>query len=141
MLSSSAYWFWTTIAVAFAASAVVFFVPGDAYSMAYVRIALGVVFIFWLPGYTFIKALFPGRALLKTSSEELDALVRITLSIGMSMALVPLVGLILNHTPFGVRLIPITLSLLALTVAFATAGIVRQQQAIIRSQSENACDN
>jgi len=141
LLSSSAYWFWTTIAVASATSAIVFLVPGDVYSVAYARIALGAVFIFWLPGYTFIKALFPGRAPVKTSSQEMDAIVRITLSVGMSMALVPIVGLILNYTPFGVRLTPITLSLLALTVAFAAAGIIRQQQATIRSQSENASDD
>jgi archaellum biogenesis protein FlaJ (TadC family) len=137
LLSSSAYWFWTTITVAFATSAIVFFVPGDANSMAYVRIALGVVFIFWLPGYAFIKALFPVRAPVTTSSEELDTIVRIALSVGMSMALVPIVGLVLNYTPFGVTLTPITLSLLALTVAFAVAGIIRQQQATIRSRSEN----
>jgi uncharacterized membrane protein len=81
------------------------------------------------------------RLPVKTSSEELDALARIALSVGMSMALVPIVGLILNYTPFGVTLTPITLSLLALTVAFAAAGIIRQQQVTIRSQSENASDN
>ena len=141
LLSSSAYWFWITIAVAFATSSIVFFVPEDVYPVAYTRIALGVVFIFWLPGYTFIKALFSGRAPVKTSSEELDSIVRIALSIGMSMAMVPIVGLILNYTPFGVTLTPITLSLLALTVAFAAAGIIRQQQATIRSQTENASSN
>jgi uncharacterized membrane protein len=141
MLSSGAYWFWTTIAVAFATSAIVFFVPGDAYSMAYVRIALGVVFIFWLPGYTFIKALFPGRGPVKTSSEQLDTIVRIAFSVGMSMALVPIVGLILNYTPFGVTLTPITLGLLSLTVAFAATGIIREQRATIGSESENESDN
>lgn len=141
LLSSDTYWFWTTIAVAFATSAILFLVPEGSYLLADARIALGAVFIFWLPGYTFIKALFLGRAPFRTSSEELDAIVRIALSVGMSMALVPIVGLILNYTPFGVTLTPITLSLLALTVAFAAAGIIRQRQAIIRSQSENASDN
>ena len=140
LLSSNAYWFWTTIGVAFVTSAIVFFIPGDAYSVVYVRIALGAVFIFWLPGYTFIKALFPRRPPFKTLSEEMDTIVRIALSVGMSTALVAMVGLILNYTPFGVTLTPITLSLLALTVSFATAGIIRQQQAANRSQSENESD-
>jgi uncharacterized membrane protein len=109
--------------------------------VANVRIALGAVFIFWLPGYTFIKALFPGRVPVKMSSEELDTIVRIALSVGMSMALVPIAGLILNYTPFGVTLTPTTLSLLALTVAFAAAGIIRQQQATIRSHPENESEN
>ena len=62
----------------------------------------------------------------KTSSENLDNIERIALSIGMSLALVPIVGLILNYTPFGIRLAPITLSLLTLTVVFATVALFRE---------------
>jgi uncharacterized membrane protein len=59
----------------------------------------------------------------KTSSENLDTIERVALSLGMSLALTPIVGLILNYTPWGITLTPITLSLLALTVVFATAAI------------------
>jgi uncharacterized membrane protein len=44
----------------------------------------------------------------------------------MSIALVPIVGLILNYTPWGIRLTPITISLLALTLVFATMAVVRE---------------
>jgi uncharacterized membrane protein len=64
----------------------------------------------------------------KTSSENLDTIERIALSIGMSLALTPIVGLILNYTPWGITLTPITLSLLALTTVFATAAILREHQ-------------
>jgi uncharacterized membrane protein len=47
----------------------------------------------------------------------------------MSLALTPIVGLILNYTPWGIRLTQITLSLLALTVVFATAAVLREHQA------------
>ena len=56
---------------------------------------LGVLF---LPGFTLIKTLFPTR--------EIDNIERTALSIGMSLALVPLVGLLLNYTPWGIRLTP-----------------------------------
>jgi uncharacterized membrane protein len=46
----------------------------------------------------------------------------------MSLALTPIVGLILNYTPWGITLTPITLSLLALTVILATAAILREHQ-------------
>jgi uncharacterized membrane protein len=46
----------------------------------------------------------------------------------MSLALTPIVGLILNYTPWGITLTPITLSLLALTTVFATAAILREHQ-------------
>ncbi len=46
----------------------------------------------------------------------------------MSIALTPIVGLILNYTPLGIELTPITLSLLLLTAIFATAAIAREYQ-------------
>jgi uncharacterized membrane protein len=52
-----------------------------------------------LPGFTFIKALFPAEVPIKTSSENMDTIERVALSFGMSLALVPIVGLILNYTP------------------------------------------
>jgi len=54
---------------------------------------------------------------------------RTTLSIGMSLALVPLVCLLLNYTPWGIRLTPIALSLLALTTILSITGLVREYQA------------
>jgi uncharacterized membrane protein len=97
---------------------------------------LGAIFILWLPGYAFIKALFPqhlpfskGLAhTLETSEKNIDTIETIALSFGMSLALVPIVGLLLNYTPWGIRLTPITLGLTALTLIFATAAIVRESQ-------------
>lgn len=65
---------------------------------------------------------------IKTSSKNLDSIERIALSVGMSLALVPITGLIVNYTPYGMRLTPIVLSLLILTIAFATAGIIREHK-------------
>jgi uncharacterized membrane protein len=69
----------------------------------------------FLPGYALIKALFPTTVPIKTTSENLDNIERIALGLGMSLALVPIMGLILNYTPWGIRLTPITSNLLALT--------------------------
>lgn len=97
-------------------------------SIAYVRNVLGVIFVLFLPGYAFIKAFFPTKLPIKTSSESLDTIERVALSIGMSIALTPIVGLILYYTPLGIGLTPITLSLLALTTVFATAAVAREYQ-------------
>jgi uncharacterized membrane protein len=96
--------------------------------LVYLRYALGIIFLLFLPGFAFIKALFPAKAPVKTSSENMDTIERVVLSFGMSLVLVPIVGLILNYTPWGIRLTPIVLSLLALTVVFATAAIIRESQ-------------
>jgi len=126
--SSQALWYWTTIAVAIITAIVSFIIPETLYPWAYIRHALGTIFVLWLPGYAFIKALFPKHVPIKTSTENLETIERIALSLGMSLALVPMIGLLLNYTPWGIRLTPIVLSLLALTIIFATAAIIREHQ-------------
>jgi hypothetical protein len=126
--TSQALWYWATIAIATITVAIVFTVPEDFYPWSYLRNALGAIFVLWLPGYTFIKALFPTHVPTKTSTENLDTIERIALSLGMSIALVPIIGLLLNYTPWGIRLTPIVLSLLALTLVFATTAIIREHQ-------------
>jgi hypothetical protein len=128
MKTNQALWYWTTIATATITVAIVFTVPEDFYQWSYLRNALGIIFVLWLPGYAFIKALFPVQVPIKTSTENLDTIERIALSLGMSIALVPIIGLLLNYTPWGIRLTPIVLSLFALTLVFATAAVIREQQ-------------
>ena len=142
--SNQALWYWITIALTIATAIVVFTVPEDAFPLVYLRYVLGTIFILWLPGYAFIKALFPqnlpfAKALahsLDTSEKELDAVERVALSLGMSIALVPIVGLLLNYTPWGISLTPIVLSLLALTTVFATAAIIREHQTRAQKKSK-----
>jgi len=132
--TEQAYWFWITITTAITTVAVVFTVPEDFYPWVYIRYVLGAVFVLWLPGYTFIKALFPSRFVSnRTSEKSLDIIERIALSLGMSLALVPIVGLLLNYTPWGIRLTPIVLSLLSLTLVFATAALLREHQASMKA--------
>jgi len=119
--SSKSAWFWVTIAVAAATSIAAFTIPEDAFPLVYVRYVLGTVFILGVPGYVLVKALFPTK-------KEMDSIERLALSIGLSLALVPIVGLILNYTPWGIRLTPIILSLLALTLALAAAALMREYQ-------------
>jgi uncharacterized membrane protein len=80
----------------------------------------------FLPGFVLTKSLFPSGVPIKTSSERMDKLERVVLSFGVSLILTPMVALILNYTPLGVRLLPVTLSLLMFTVGFATVGLFRE---------------
>jgi uncharacterized membrane protein len=79
-----------------------------------------------LPSYSFRKALFPKEVPIPTRTKELDNMKRIALSIGMSIALVPIAGLLLNYTPWGIRATLITLSLLTLSIVFTTASVTRK---------------
>ena len=129
LFSTKSLWFWLSIIVSMATAVSVFTVPGNAYPLTYVRQTLGTIFVLFLPGYTFLKLLYPSKVPITTSSEDLDRVERVALSIGLSIALTAIVGLILNYSPWGIRLGPITLSLLVSTVVFATAGLIREYQA------------
>lgn len=59
------------------------------------RIALGLPFALFFPGYSLMLALFPGK-------DKIGNTERIALSFGLSIAVVPLIGLILNYTPSGI---------------------------------------
>jgi hypothetical protein len=129
LFSFESAWYWLIIAVALGTILTVFTIPQDWYPMAYIRNVLGLIFVLFLPGYTFVKAVFQRKLPFKTSSESFDNIERLVLSIAMSIALTPIIGLILYYTPLGIGMTPVTLSLLALTVLFATAAMTREYTA------------
>jgi len=71
------------------------------------RIIIALPMILFIPGYLTIFALFPS----KKTDKGIDTIERIALSFGLSIAIVPLIGLILNYTIWGIRLLPIVFSL------------------------------
>ncbi|MGC9435601.1 MAG: DUF1616 domain-containing protein [Methanomicrobiales archaeon] len=79
------------------------------------RVAAALPFILFIPGYLLIAALFPG-------GEDLDWIERIALSFGLSIAVVPLIGLALNYTPWGIRLDPIVTALVLFCIAMGVAA-------------------
>lgn len=83
------------------------------------RVIFGLPFLLFLPGYTFMTALFPRR-------EELKAIERIALSFGLSIIVVSLIGFILNYTPWGIRLEPILFSVTLFTVITSVVGYIRR---------------
>jgi hypothetical protein len=133
--STHAAWYWITLALTAATIAAVYTIPAEVYPQAYLRNIVGIIFTLGLPGYAFVKALFPRQLPIKASDKDVDTIERIALSVGMSLALVPMVGLLLNYTPWGINLIPSTLSLAALTLAFATAAILREHQTTTPKQT------
>ena len=78
------------------------------------RTILGLPFLLFFPGYTLMAALFPKK-------ESLGGVERVALSFGLSIAVVPLIGLVLNFTPLGISLEPILISLAVFIIA--TSGV------------------
>ena len=77
---------------------------------SFLRILFWVAMVLFIPGYALIAALFPAKG-------DLDGIERVALSFGLSIAVVPLIGLALNYTPWGIRLDPILASLTLFTIA------------------------
>lgn len=111
-------WFWSTLGVTALALFSVTLIP-DLFPLNTFRWVLGSLFVLYLPGYTLLQFLFPKHS-------ELDTLERFALSVGVSLAVVPLIGLVLNYTPWGIRLAPITASLGAFTVISSIGAASRK---------------
>ena len=67
------------------------------------RICFGIPFILFLPGYSLIAALYPRK-------NDIDKTEGILWSIGLSIAIITLIGLCLNLIPPGISLIPVVIS-------------------------------
>jgi uncharacterized membrane protein len=122
IFSVEATWFWLMIMMSIFTTISVFWINEKNVPYIYIRNILGTIFVLFIPGYTLIKTLFPRK--------EIDNTERMALSIGMSLILIPLVGLILNYTPWGIRLIPVTLSISTLTILLSILGIIREYNLI-----------
>ncbi|MCC6010753.1 MAG: DUF1616 domain-containing protein, partial [Fervidicoccaceae archaeon] len=81
----------------------------------------GSLFVLFLPGYALVEALYPDE-------RELAPLERLALSIGLSLAVVPLIGLLLNYTPWGIRLEPVMASLAVFTLIMLMVASYRKQR-------------
>lgn len=83
------------------------------------RTILGIPMVLFLPGYSLIAMLFPRKS-------DLDGMERLALSFGLSIAVVPLIGLGLNFTPFGIRLVPVLLCISSFTLVMCALSYLRR---------------
>lgn len=114
-LSPLSIWLWAALGAVALSVALISVTSGV---VIYLRYVFGSVLVLFLPGYALIESLYPKR--------DLDELTRFALSIGLSLAVTPLTGLVLNFTPFGIRLLPVAISLAGITVALLFVALTRK---------------
>lgn len=124
------------------------YIPGI--NQTFVRVIFAIPVILFIPGYAFIAALFPQKhtkaegfdedaAVLmddKTLEEAkkhpykpasgIGGIERFALSVGLSIAIAPLIGFVLNFTPFGIRLDPVLVSITLFTVIMVLIALFRR---------------
>ncbi|MFH0914556.1 MAG: DUF1616 domain-containing protein [Chloroflexota bacterium] len=85
------------------------------------RVVLGLPLLLFVPGYALLALLFPKK-------DALDGIERVALSFGASIAVVPLLGLVLNYTPWGLSLYPILTALTVFVLVFSLFAWYRQRR-------------
>lgn len=110
-------WFWIIIALAVTTNILVFQVSEQSVLMP-IRWVVGYSFCFFVPGYCAIKVLFPKK--------ELDIVETMLLSIALSLAILPLVGLVVNFVVGNIALPPIMFSLSLVVFISASTAYLKQ---------------
>lgn len=89
---------------------------------AQLQVVLALPPMLFVPGYVLLAALFPEAGEQSSTApatdgngtetrQGIDGIERVVLSFGLSIAVVPLIVLTLNFTPWGIRLVPIMIGL------------------------------
>ncbi len=99
-----------------ALAAVVILAP----SLVALRVALGIPAVLFFPGYCLLAALFPAK-------DGLPPVERVSLAFALSIAVVPMVGMALNYSPWGIRLDPILASLALLITLLSSLAYWRRR--------------
>lgn len=114
------------LAVTFLSCLGVLFVVVPPFNETFLRVPLALSLFFFVPGYAFIAALFPGK-------KEISGIERFTLSVGFSIVLTVFAGFLISLLPWGYRPAPIVVSVLGMTTFFSILAILTRK---LRDESE-----
>jgi lysylphosphatidylglycerol synthetase-like protein (DUF2156 family) len=109
--------FWFLLATTAVTLGSVYYLPSSI-PWTYVRWIAGIVLLGFAPGLGLVRLLFGSR-------RELDEAETVSLSIGLSLVVSTLVGILLNFSPRGISLGSIVFAMATLVVFFACASAAR----------------
>jgi uncharacterized membrane protein len=89
-------------------------------SGSFLRTYLGILMVLLLPGYALTGAIFPAK-------NDLEGIERAVVSLGLSIAVVPIMGLALNYTDWGIREIPILTAISVFTLLMCAVAYYRRR--------------
>mgnify|MGYP000574839595 CR=1 FL=1 len=108
------------LVIAFLAFLGMFAILLEPLSSSPLRPVLGLVLLFFLPGYALTRFLYP-------SKRELGFLERIALSVGFSIVLAVVIGLTLNYMFIGLGTKVVAFSLSLITLIFVLFSSLRRK--------------
>jgi uncharacterized membrane protein len=94
---------------------------------SFLRTYLGILLVLFLPGYALTGAIFPAK-------KDIEGIERAVISLGLSIAIVPIMGLVLNYTIWGIQEITILTSLsifilLMCAIAYHRRSLLPEEEA------------
>jgi uncharacterized membrane protein len=94
---------------------------------SFLRTYLGILLVLFLPGYALTGAIFPAK-------KDLEGIERAVISLGLSIAIVPIMGLVLNYTIWGIQEITLLTSLsifilLMCAIAYHRRSLLPEEEA------------
>ena len=110
-------WFWAAMA-ATGITAVLALMPTGFFPLDVLRWGFGSLFLLFLPGYSSLQLIFPEQRDMRNSQ-------RYVFSIPVSLAILIILGLVLNYSGAGIRLATLLESIGFVTVVFAVAAAYR----------------
>lgn len=110
-------WSWIVLFLTFLSVIVILVIPATQNPLIVLRYLFGSVLLLFLPGYCLVKTVFP--------SEKFFSVKSIILSIGFSLALTPIVTMVLNYTPFGITQNTVMFGIVIVNTFFSTIAIVQ----------------
>jgi hypothetical protein len=125
--SKTSGWYWITIALTIA-SAIAVLVIGEVGPLAYIRYISASILVLFLPGYAFLRVLSPSNAQNSGKTNHMDSITRLALSVVLSIAIVSVLGFVLDFSPFGVTLDSLVLSLSLFTLFLSTVALSRERR-------------
>jgi uncharacterized membrane protein len=84
-----------------------------------IRVVLGIAYVLYVPGFCMVAAVFPDTG-------DLDPFEKLGLRIGLSVAIVPLLALLLSQLPWGIQPWPIVVSELGFTLLLIGISLWRR---------------
>lgn len=118
-------WFWASLATIIVLALIISIAP-TVEVLNPLRYVLGLVFLAFLPGYATLEMLYPN------AEESMRPIEELGLSIGTSLAVVPLIVFLLNLAGLSITPITVTYSVGAYTTASLVISAYRKASALAR---------
>jgi hypothetical protein len=115
---------WSTLLLVALGIATTFTIPSDVFPLVIVRWVFAGLFLVFVPGFAFVRALYP-------FDRFIDRWERLALSCGLSIALAILVAFALNFTPWGITPVPIAAGLALITIASIVVATCRRARVLV----------